>query len=129
VIRGNSVTKPTGMLNTAPTNQDDAFPPVRAAAAYQFVRTLTPAAVPICWSTASACASQWTQHHHAWPDKVLHPPARRRPRVEQRRDQVPEVCADVRLRARRRDVSRMDVAARIEGGGQVSSTFLSAAPF
>jgi HK97 family phage major capsid protein len=37
VIRGNGVAKPTGMLNTAPTNQDDAFPPVRNAAAYQFV--------------------------------------------------------------------------------------------
>jgi HK97 family phage major capsid protein len=37
VIRGNGVTKPTGMLNTAPTNQPNAFPPVRAAAAYEYV--------------------------------------------------------------------------------------------
>lgn len=37
VIRGNGASKPTGMLNTAPTTQDDAFPPVRAAAAYQYI--------------------------------------------------------------------------------------------
>lgn len=37
VIRGNGASKPTGMLNTPPTTQDDAFPPVRAAAAYQYV--------------------------------------------------------------------------------------------
>jgi HK97 family phage major capsid protein len=41
VIRGNGVTKPTGMLNTAPTNQPDAFPPVRAAAAYEYVASGT----------------------------------------------------------------------------------------
>jgi Phage capsid family len=29
VIRGNGVNKPTGMLNTAPTSADDAFPPTR----------------------------------------------------------------------------------------------------
>jgi hypothetical protein len=39
VIRGNGVTKPTGMLNTAPTTQDDAFPRVRNAAAYQYIAT------------------------------------------------------------------------------------------
>jgi HK97 family phage major capsid protein len=44
VIRGNGVTKPTGMLNTAPTSQDDAFPPVRNAAAYQYVPSGTAAA-------------------------------------------------------------------------------------
>lgn len=38
VIRGNGSSKPTGMLNTAPTTQDDAIPPVRAAAAYQFIQ-------------------------------------------------------------------------------------------
>lgn len=37
VIRGNGASKATGMLNTAPTPADDAFPPTRAAAAYQYV--------------------------------------------------------------------------------------------
>lgn len=37
VIRGNGASKATGMLNTAPTAAPDAFPPTRAAAAYQFV--------------------------------------------------------------------------------------------
>ncbi len=37
VIRGNATTKPTGMLNTAPTNVDDFASPMRAAAVYQFV--------------------------------------------------------------------------------------------
>lgn len=37
VIRGNGVSKPTGMLNTAPTAVADQFPPSRAAAVYQFI--------------------------------------------------------------------------------------------
>lgn len=37
VIRGNGTSKPTGMLNSAPTNVADQFPPSRAAAVYQFV--------------------------------------------------------------------------------------------
>lgn len=37
VIRGNGSSKATGMLNTAPTTADDAFPPTRAAAAYQYI--------------------------------------------------------------------------------------------
>ena len=37
VIRGNATSKPTGMLNSAPTSVDDQFPPSRAAAVYQFV--------------------------------------------------------------------------------------------
>jgi HK97 family phage major capsid protein len=39
VIRGNATNKPTGMLNTAPTTADDAFPPTRNAAAYQYIPT------------------------------------------------------------------------------------------
>jgi HK97 family phage major capsid protein len=37
VIRGNGTNRPTGMLNTAPTTAPDAFPPTRAAAAYQYI--------------------------------------------------------------------------------------------
>jgi HK97 family phage major capsid protein len=37
VIRGNGSSKPTGMLNTAPTSRDDFDSPIRAAAAYQYV--------------------------------------------------------------------------------------------
>jgi HK97 family phage major capsid protein len=44
VIRGNATNKPTGMLNTAPTSADDAFPPTRNAAAYQYVASGTAAA-------------------------------------------------------------------------------------
>jgi HK97 family phage major capsid protein len=45
VIRGNGTSRPTGMLNTAPTNQADAFPPVRAAAAYQYIPSGTSAVI------------------------------------------------------------------------------------
>jgi len=37
VIRGDGVSKPTGMTNSAPTNVADQFPPSRAAAVYQFI--------------------------------------------------------------------------------------------
>jgi HK97 family phage major capsid protein len=40
IIRGNGSSKPTGMLNSAPTTSDDSSfgePPVRAAAVYQYV--------------------------------------------------------------------------------------------
>ena len=37
VIRGNGTSKPTGMLNSAPTAVADQFPPSRAAAVYEFV--------------------------------------------------------------------------------------------
>lgn len=37
VIRGNGTSKPTGMLNTVPTNVDDFGSPLRAAAVYQFI--------------------------------------------------------------------------------------------
>jgi HK97 family phage major capsid protein len=37
VIRGNGTSKPTGMINSAPTATDDFGSPLRAAAVYQFV--------------------------------------------------------------------------------------------
>jgi HK97 family phage major capsid protein len=37
VVRGNGVTKPTGMLNSAPTNVADQFPPSRAAGVLQYI--------------------------------------------------------------------------------------------
>jgi HK97 family phage major capsid protein len=45
VIRGNGVNRPTGMINTAPTSTPDAFPPTRAAAAYQYVPTTSSGAI------------------------------------------------------------------------------------
>lgn len=41
VIRGNGSSKPTGMLNTAPVATADFASPLRAAAAYQFIVSLT----------------------------------------------------------------------------------------
>lgn len=41
VIRGNGTSKPTGMLNTSPVSTADFASPLRAAAAYQFVPSLT----------------------------------------------------------------------------------------
>jgi HK97 family phage major capsid protein len=43
VIRGNGTSKPTGMLNSAPTAVADVFPPTRAAAVYEFVANVDPA--------------------------------------------------------------------------------------
>jgi HK97 family phage major capsid protein len=45
VIRGNGKNRPTGMLNTAPTNAPDAFPPTRNAAAYQYIPTTVSAQI------------------------------------------------------------------------------------
>lgn len=41
VISGNGTSKPTGMTNSAPTDEDDFNSPLRAAAEYQFVASLT----------------------------------------------------------------------------------------
>lgn len=41
VITGNGTSKPTGMLNTTPTTADDFSSPMRAAAAYQFIPSLS----------------------------------------------------------------------------------------
>jgi HK97 family phage major capsid protein len=41
VINGTGSNQPTGMINTAPTNEDDAFPPDREPTEYQFVPVLT----------------------------------------------------------------------------------------
>lgn len=47
VISGNGTSKPTGMLNTTPTADDDFASPLRAAAAYQFIPCLSASSPPV----------------------------------------------------------------------------------
>lgn len=47
VISGNGTSKPTGMTNTAPVSTADFASPLRAAAAYQFVPSLSDSSPPV----------------------------------------------------------------------------------
>jgi HK97 family phage major capsid protein len=47
VIRGDGTNKPTGMLNTTPTTADDFASPLRAAAVYQYVASLSNDSPPV----------------------------------------------------------------------------------
>jgi HK97 family phage major capsid protein len=47
VLTGDGTNKPTGMLNTTPTTADDFASPLRAAAAYQFLPSLSTQSPPV----------------------------------------------------------------------------------